>query len=92
MKSSAIALLMGTFAGALLVGCSAPSVTGGDTTCKDYLAADEQTQTEAVTKMLKDEKGADAAQLEITATRAAVSAWCQTLGTPDTAIKNRPKI
>jgi acid stress chaperone HdeA len=79
-------------AGALLAGCSAPSVTGGDTTCKDYLAADEKTQTEAVTKMLKDEKGADPAQLEITATRAAVSTWCQTLGTPDTAIKNRPKI
>lgn len=91
MKRSVTALMAGMFAGAMLAGCS-PSVQGGDTTCKDYLAADDQTKTEAVTKMLKDEKGADPAQLEITATQAAVSTWCQTLGTPDTQIKNRPHL
>src|SRR5262245_50301688 len=51
MKRSVLALLAATFAGAMLVGCSAPSVQGGDTSCKDYLAADDQTKTEAVTKM-----------------------------------------
>ena len=91
MKRSAAAVLAGCAVGAMLVGCS-PSVTGGDTACKDFLSADEATQNEAVSKMLKDEKGTDAAQLEISGTRLAVQTWCQTLGTPDSEIKQAPHL
>ena len=92
MKRSASVLMSGLAAGFVLAGCSAPSITGGDTTCKDYLAADDNTKTEAVTKMLKDEKGADAAQLEITGTKVSVETYCQTAATPDTKIKSAPHL
>ena len=91
MKRSAGVLVSGVFAGFLLAGCS-PSIQGGDTPCKDFLESDEQTQTEAVSKMLKDEKGTDAAQLEITGTRLAVQTYCQTAGTPDTKISQAPHL
>jgi acid stress chaperone HdeA len=92
MKRSAGVLFSGMVAGLVLVGCSAPSITGGDTKCKDFTAADQSTQTEAVSKMLKDEKGADAPSLEITGTRMAVQTWCQTAGTPDSKIKEAPHL
>jgi len=91
MKRSASVLLAGMAVGAALVGCS-PSVTGGDTKCSDFTGADEKTQNEAISKMLKDEKGADAAQLEITGTRLAVQTWCQTVGTPEAKIKEAPHL
>lgn len=91
MKRSASVLVSGVIAGVLLAGCS-PSVTGGDTKCKDFVAADQSTQTEAVSKMLKDEKGTDAPSLEITGTRLSVQTWCQTLGTPDSKIKEAPHL
>ena len=91
MKRSAGVLVSGLVAGFMLAGCS-PSIQGGDTPCKDFLEADEQTQTEAVSKMLKDEKGADAAQLEITGTRVAVQTYCSTVGTPDTKISQAPHL
>jgi acid stress chaperone HdeA len=78
-------------AGVALVGCS-PAVTGGDTKCEDFIGQDEKTQNEAVAKMLKDEKGTDAAQLEVTGTRLAVQTFCQTAGTPDTKIKEAPHL
>ena len=96
MKRSAGVLFSGLIAGLLggsvLVGCSAPSVTGGDTKCKDFLGADQSTQTQAVSKMLKDEKGADAPSLEITGTRLSVQTWCQTAGTQDSTIKEAPHL
>lgn len=91
MKRSANVLVPGVIAGVLLAGCS-PSFTGGDTTCKDFIGADQSTQTEAVAKMLKDEKGSDAASLEITGTRLSVQTWCQTLGTADSKIKQAPHL
>ena len=91
MKRSASVWVSGVIAGVVLAGCS-PSVTGGDTKCKDFLSADQSTQTEAVSKMLKDEKGADAASLEITGTRLSVQTWCQSLGTPDSKIKEAPHL
>jgi acid stress chaperone HdeA len=91
MKRSASVLVSGVIAGVVLAGCS-PSVTGGDTKCKDFLSADQSTQTEAVSKMLKDEKGSDAASLEITGTRLSVQTWCQSLGTPDSKIKEAPHL
>ncbi len=77
--------------GALLSGCGA-KVEGGDTTCKDYLAANDADQQTAVSKMLKDEKGTDAAQLEITGTKLSVSTFCQTAGKEDTPIKQAPHL
>lgn len=85
-------LLTTVAAAGLLVGCSAPSITGGDTSCKSFLGADEKTQTDAVAKMLKDEKGQDAAQLEITGTRLSVQTFCQTAGKQDSKIKEAPHL
>lgn len=91
MKRSAGMLVSGLIAGAMLAGCS-PTVTGGDTSCKDYLSHDEKTQDDAVAKMLKDEKGTDAAQLEITGTRVSVQTFCQTAGKQDSKIKEAPHL
>ncbi len=91
MKRSARLLFSGLAAGAVLVGCS-PAVTGGDTKCKDFIGQDEKTQNDAVAKMLKDKKGTDAAQLEITGTRLAVQTFCQTAGKQDSKIKEAPHL
>lgn len=91
MKRSVSVLLSGLATGLMLVGCS-PAITGGDTKCKDFIGQDEKTQNEAVAKMLKDEKGSDAAQLEITGTRLAVQAFCQTVGKQDSKIKEAPHL
>lgn len=93
MKQSASVLMSGVVVALALGACSStPAITGGDTTCKNFLAADDKTQTEAVTKMLKDEKGADAAQLEISGTKVSVQTYCQTVATPDTKIKSAPHL
>lgn len=91
MKRSVSVLFAGLAVGAVLVGCS-PAVTGGDTSCKDFIGADQKTQDDAVAKMLKDEKGTDPAQLQITGTRVAVQAFCQTVGKQDTKIKEAPHV
>ncbi|WP_166909105.1 hypothetical protein [Mycobacterium sp. DL440] len=91
MKKSAGVLFSALAVGLALVGCS-PAITGGDTKCKDFIGQDEKTQDEAVGKMLKDEKGSDAAQLEITGTRLAVQAFCQTVGKQDSKIKEAPHL
>jgi acid stress chaperone HdeA len=91
MKRSAGVLVLGLAAGVMLGGCS-PAVTGGDTKCKDYIGSDEKGQNDAVAKMLKDEKGTDAAQLEITGTRLSVMTFCQTAGKQDSKIKEAPHL
>jgi acid stress chaperone HdeA len=91
MKRVTGVLVSGIAAGMMLVGCS-PSVQGGDTPCKDFVGADEKTQNEAINKMLKDEKGAEPASLEVTGTRLAVSTYCQTAGKQDEPIKNAPHL
>jgi acid stress chaperone HdeA len=77
--------------GALVTGCGA-KVEGGDTSCKDYMAANDSDQQTAVSKMLKDEKGTDAAQLEITGTKLSVQTFCQTAGKEDSKIKEAPHL
>jgi acid stress chaperone HdeA len=42
--------------------------------------------------MLKDEKGANPANLEVNGTRLAVLAFCQMAGTQDTKIKETPHL
>jgi acid stress chaperone HdeA len=77
--------------GVLLSGCGA-KVEGGDTSCKDYMKANDGDQQTAVSKMLKDEKGTDAAQLEITGTKLSVQTFCQTAGKEDSKIKEAPHL
>ena len=91
MKRLTLMLVTGAAAAVVATGCSSSIVnTGGDTSCKDFNGQDEAKQNDELTKMLKDEKGADPTSLEITATRIAVSTYCKTLGTPDTKIKDTP--
>jgi acid stress chaperone HdeA len=76
----------------LFSGCSASQIvnTGGDTKCKDFKTQDEKKQNDEVSKMLKDRSGADPSNLEISATRASVMIYCQTMGTPDSKISEVP--
>ena len=89
MKRSAGVVVSSVIAGLMLVGCS-PAVQGGDTKCKDFLTQDEKKQNDEVSKMLKDKSGQDPANLEITATKASVLIYCQTLGQQDTKISEAP--
>jgi acid stress chaperone HdeA len=51
---------------------------------------DENKQNTEVSKMLKDNSGAEPSNLEITATRASAATYCQTLGKPDSKISEAP--
>nr|WP_099024622.1 hypothetical protein [Mycolicibacterium palauense] len=81
-----------TVAGAaLLSGCSDVTNQGGDTECQEFTSAEEQKQDEAIQKMLKDQKGTDPTNLEITATKVSVQAYCRTAGKPDSKISEAPR-
>jgi acid stress chaperone HdeA len=88
-RTGAAAIAIAAF---LFSGCSASQVinTGGDTKCKDFTSQDEKKQDSEVSKMLKDKSGAEPSNLEITATRTSVSAYCQTVGKPDSKISEAP--
>ncbi|MGB3351540.1 MAG: hypothetical protein WBB00_02070 [Mycobacterium sp.] len=80
---------------AILSGCSqVEEVTnqGGDTSCEDYLAADEAEQNESITKMLTDEGKNEPANTELAGTRLSVTTYCQTVGTPESTIKEAPHL
>ena len=49
---------------------------------KDFIAADEKTQNETITKMIKDEGKNEPSNLELSGRRLAVQTYCQTVGTP----------
>jgi acid stress chaperone HdeA len=76
----------------LFSGCSASKVinTGGDTKCKDFTAQDEKKQNDEISKMLKDESGAEPNNLEISATRLSAMTYCQTAGKDDSKISDAP--
>ena len=93
MKRLQMILVSVVAAAALMTGCStALGNQGGDTKCKDFISADEKTQNEAITKMLKDEGKNEPAKLELTGTRLAVQTYCQTVGTQDTKISQAPHL
>lgn len=73
-------------AAALLVGCS--SNKGGDTTCKDFNAMDTAGKDEVISKMLKDDKGKDATNLEVKGTRVSAMAFCNTLGKDSSKVRD----
>ena len=91
MKRSAGVVVSSVIAGLMLVGCS-PAVQGGDTKCKDFSSADEKTQNEAITKMLKDQGKNEPANLELAGTRLSVQTYCQTAGTQDSRISEAPHL
>jgi acid stress chaperone HdeA len=76
----------------LFSGCSASEVinTGGDTKCKDFTAQDEKKQNEEISKMLKDQSGAEPNNLQVSATRMSAMTYCQTIGKPDSKISEAP--
>lgn len=71
-------------AAALLTGCS--SNEAGATKCKDFNTQDKKTQTSEVAAMLKEQKGKEASNMEIAATRLSAAAFCKTLGKQDSTI------
>ena len=92
MKRIVYSVLAASATAAAISGCSASEIvnTGGDTKCKDFLTQDEKKQNDEVSKMLKDKSGQDPTNLEITATKASVLIYCQTLGQQDTKISEAP--
>lgn len=85
-------LVSGMAVAAVVSGCSSVMNSGGDTTCKDFTAADEKTQNETITKMIKDEGKNEPSNLELTGRRLAVQTYCQTVGTPDAKISQVPHL
>lgn len=77
----------GLYSGALLVGCSAGG-KGGDTTCAQFNTMDGKEQKAVIAKMLKEEKGKEANNLEITGTKLSASAFCKTLGKDSSKVKD----
>ncbi|MET0702842.1 MAG: hypothetical protein ABWY93_24590 [Mycobacterium sp.] len=86
-------LIAGLAAAISLSGCSSGLVNqGGDTSCKDFLGQDDKTQNETISKMLKDEKGTDPANLEITGTRLSAQTFCQVAGKEESKVKEAPHL
>jgi acid stress chaperone HdeA len=87
-------IALATIATATVVigGCSASQITntGGDTRCKDFTAQDEKKQNEEISKMLKDNSGAEPNHLQITATRLSALTYCQTVGSQESKISEAP--
>nr|WP_041781794.1 hypothetical protein [Mycolicibacterium chubuense] len=79
-------------ASVLLSGCSGVTNKGGDTTCKDFQGADEKSQNESITKMLKDEGKNEPSNAELTGTRLSITTFCQTAGKQDSTIKEAPHL
>jgi acid stress chaperone HdeA len=74
--------------GFVLGGCASITNKGGDTTCKEFTGQDEDKQKSEVAKMLKDQNGKEASQLEISGMRVAVEAFCKTLGKDSSKISD----
>jgi acid stress chaperone HdeA len=93
MKRIQAVMASGLVAAAMISGCSSSVMSqGGDTKCKDFASADEKTQNNAITKMIKDRGGTEPTNLELSGTRLAVSTFCQTLGTQDSKISEAPHL
>jgi acid stress chaperone HdeA len=81
----AAAVVAGASTMLLLSGCGSD---GGKTTCRDFNSMNQKDQNSAVSKMLKDEKGKEASNLEITATRISAAAFCKTAGKDSSTISD----
>jgi acid stress chaperone HdeA len=86
-------VITGCAAAAVATGCSSGVINqGGDTKCEDFIGFDDKKQNETISKMLTDEGKNEPSNIELTATRTAVQTYCQTVGTPDTPIKQAPHL
>ena len=92
MTHAKVFLISAVAATTLLSGCSQMTNDGGDTKCSDFQSAEEKTQNEAITKMLTDEGKNEPSNAELAGTRLSITAYCQTVGTPDSAIKEAPRL
>ncbi len=93
MKRIQAVMASGLVAAAVISGCSSSVINpGGDTKCKDFASAEEKTQNEAITKMITDRGGTEPTNLELAATRLAVSTFCQTVGKQDSKISEAPHL
>lgn len=61
----------------LISGCSGASNSGGDTTCKDFLAMRDNDKDAAVARMLKEREGRNASTGDIEAKRTILIGLCQ---------------
>jgi len=68
-----------------LAACGS-SNAGGDTTCGDYKAMDSAGKKAVISEFLKSE-GKDPSNLEISATQVSATAFCSTLGTDSSTIR-----
>lgn len=90
MKALKLLAGAGFAAAAVLTGCSGVINEGGDTKCKTFMSSDEEKQNAAVSKMLKDKRGSDPSNLEISGTRTSVVLYCKTLGNDNSKISEAP--
>lgn len=90
MKTFKILTLTGATAALLLTGCSDVLNQGGDTECKDFVSADDQKQSDAVNKMIKDQRGNEPSNIELNATKLSIKTYCQTVGQQSSKIKDAP--
>jgi acid stress chaperone HdeA len=86
MKRIGYLLTAGAVAAIILSGCS--SNDAGATKCKDFDTQDVKTQNSEVAAMLKDEKGKDVSNFEITATRLSALAFCKSVGKQNSTISD----
>jgi acid stress chaperone HdeA len=61
----------------IVSGCAGASNSGGDTTCKDFLAASNADQGATVAKMLKERNGRNGSTTDVEFKRAALVLICQ---------------
>ncbi|MCP9275532.1 hypothetical protein [Mycolicibacterium arenosum] len=73
-----VAVAVGSVVGvlALLTGCSGASNSGGDTTCRDFLAMRTENMDATVARMLKERNGRNSSTTEVVDTRVTTLAAC----------------
>jgi acid stress chaperone HdeA len=71
---------------AIVSGCAGASNSGGDTTCKDFLAARAADQGATVAKMLKVQNGRNGSTSDVESKREALVVACQPSGKQDVTI------
>jgi acid stress chaperone HdeA len=77
MKRLSVAVAAAASALILISGCSGASNSGGDTTCKDFLAMRNNDRDAAVAKMLKEREGHSASTGDIEDKRTILIGFCQ---------------
>lgn len=85
VRAVLLAATLGLAAALTVSGCSGSS--GGDTTCAQYLNQSAAEQKDTITDYLES-AGESTKGFNINANQLAVTAYCNTVGEPDTKIKD----